>query len=216
VTARPSSSCSPKPPNGVAESRHRNRGNGSADQRTGLPKQSSLREFSRREPVDEDWPEIRDEVRNTSDRAAAIIRGSHVEMYLEGLLLAYLPNATPDIFSQPNGPLTDFYAKNHLAFAMGIIPQALLKDLEVLRRVRNAFAHAPAPMRFSDAPITNECRKMRSHPIHFKEKAHEFPEEFGRSERENFFYSADHVIVELVTLKMEWEISEKKKQKKEA
>ena len=161
--------------------------------------------------MDEDWPEMRAEIFNAPDRAAAIIRGSHVEMYLEQLLLAYLPNATPEIFSQPNGPLTDFYAKNHLAFAMGIIPEALLKDLDVVRRVRNAFAHAPAPMRFSDPPITAECRKMRSHPIHFKERAAEYPEEFLKSERENFFDSTGQVVVDLVTLKMEREISERRK-----
>jgi hypothetical protein len=89
----------------------------------------SLREFARRAPADEDGPEIRGEIHNAPDRAAAVILGARVEMHLEQLLLEDLPNATPEIFSQPNGPLTDFYAKNHLAFAMGIIPEGLLKDL---------------------------------------------------------------------------------------
>jgi hypothetical protein len=126
VTARSSSSHSPKPPDRPAEPRHGKRGNGSADQRAGLPKQSSLREFSRRVPADEDGPEIFAEISKANDRAAAIILGAHVEMRLEQLLLVYLPNATAEIFSQPNGSLTDFYVKNHLAFAMGIIPEALL------------------------------------------------------------------------------------------
>jgi hypothetical protein len=52
-------------------------------------------------------------------------------------------------------------------------------------------------VRFSDAPITNECRKMRSHPIHFKERAAEYPEEFLKSERENFVSSAVQVILDL-------------------
>ena len=208
VTARPSSSHPAKPPD---QPRYRKRGNGSADQRAGLPKQSSLREFSRRLPADEEGPEIGAEIRNANDRAAAIILGAHVEMKLEQLLLAYLPNAKPEIFSRPNGPLTDLYAKSQLAFAMGIIPEALLKDLEVVRRVRNAFAHCPAPMRFSDAPITKECRKMRCHPVHFKEKANEYPEEFLKSERENFTDSAIQVILDLITLLMEWEISERRK-----
>jgi hypothetical protein len=177
VTTRRSSTHSP-PPDRLAEQHHRKPGNGSLGQEDDLPKQLSLREFGRRTPADEDWPEIQAEIRNAHDRAAGIILGSLVEMYLEQLLLANLPNAKPEIFSQPNGPLTDFYAKNQLAFAMGIISEALLKDLEVVRRVRNVFAHAVAPMRFSDPPITTECRKMRSHPIHFKEKAHEYPEEF--------------------------------------
>jgi len=109
--------------------------------------------------------------------------------------------------------LTDFYAKNHLAFAMGIIPETFLKDLEVVRRVRNAFAHAPAPVRFSDAPITAECRKMSSRPIHFdKEKVlAEEPEIYLRSERENFMNSAFQVILDLISLKMEREISQRKR-----
>ena len=88
MTAPPFSSHSPKPPDGAAEPCHVKRGNGSADQRAGQPKQPSLREFSPREPMDEDWPEIGAEIRNAPDRAAAIIRGAHVEMYLEQLLLA--------------------------------------------------------------------------------------------------------------------------------
>ena len=181
------------------------------DQRAGLPKQSSLREYSRRVPAEVDAAEIAADIRNAHDRAATIILGAHVEMYLQRLLLAHLPNAKPEIFLPPSGPLTDFYAKNHLAFAMGIIPEALLKDLEIVRRVRNAFAHAPAPVRFSDPPIRDECRKMRSHPIHFKERAAEYPEEFLKSERENFFDSTGQVVVDLVTLKMEREISERRK-----
>lgn len=174
------------------------------------PKKSSLREFARRERTGEDWRELGD-IANVNDRVVGIVLGSDVEWYLEQLLLAYLPNATPEIFLASNGPLTDFYAKNHLAFSMGIIPKALLKDLEVVRRVRNAFAHARAPMRFSDAPIMSECQKMSSHPIHFKERAEEFPEEFARSEKENFFYSAGQVIIDLTTLKMIREISERRK-----
>jgi DNA-binding MltR family transcriptional regulator len=133
-------------------------------------------------------------------------------MYLQRLLLAHLPNAKPEIFLPPSGPLTDFYAKNHLAFAMGIIPEALLKDLEIVRRVRNAFAHAPAPVRFSDPPIRDECRKMRSHPIHFKEIADKYPEELLRSERENFYNGTMQVVIDLTSLLTLQEISEKKKQ----
>jgi hypothetical protein len=204
VTDRRSSTHSPKPPD-------RKRGNGAGDHRGGLHKQWTLREFSRREPAEEERAEIADDIRNAHDRAAGIILGSLVEMYLQELLLAYLPNAGPEIFSQSNGPLTDFYAKNHLAFAMGIIPEALLKDLEVVRRVRNVFAHAVAPVRFSDPPITAECQKMSSHPIHFKEKADEYPEEFLRSERENFHYSATQVILDLINLTTQREISERRK-----
>ena len=67
-------------------------------------------------------------------------------------------------------------------------------------------------MRFSDGPITAECQKMSSHHIHFKGKAVEYPEELLKSERENFGNSAIQVILHLITLKMEWEISQKKLQ----
>jgi DNA-binding MltR family transcriptional regulator len=171
-----------------------------------------LREFSRRLPAGEEWPEAGDDIRNVHDRAAAIILGAHVEMYLQRLLLAHLPNAKPEIFLPPSGPLTDFYAKNHLAFAMGIIPKAILKDLEVVRRVRNAFAHAPAPMRFSDPPIRDECRKMRFHPIHFKEITEKYPEELLKNEKELFCDSAAQVIIDLTSLLTLQEVLEKKKQ----
>jgi hypothetical protein len=176
------------------------------------PKQSSSREFSGRVPAEEDRAEIADDIRNAHDRAAGIILGSLVETYLQELLLVYLPNAGPEIFSQPNGPLTDFYAKSHLAFAMGIIPKALLKDIEVVRRVRNALAHALAPVRFLDGPVTAECQKMSAHPIHLdKEKVlAEEPEIYLRSERENFFYSVTQVILDLINLTTQREMSQRK------
>ena len=52
---------------------------------------------------------------------------------------------------------------------------------------------------------------MSSHPIHFKEKADEYPKEFLKSEKENFVSSAVQVILDLTTLKMMREISERRK-----
>jgi hypothetical protein len=129
------------------------------------PKELSLREFSRRAPDEAEWEEIWSDILKAHDRAAAIIMAALVERQLQLLLLACLPNGTVEIFLPPSGPLSGFYAKNHVAFAMGVISKPVLTDLEVIRTIRNAFAHAPASLKFTDRQIMEECQKLSSNPI---------------------------------------------------
>src|ERR1700737_4575926 len=144
----------PKPPNRPATPRYPTREKAPVpNQAADFQKELSLREFSQRAPDETEGEEMASDILKAHDRAAAIIMAAQVEMTLQQLLLACLPNGTVEIFLPPSGPLSGFYAKNCMAFAMGIISKTVLQDLEIIRRIRNAFAHAHAPVKFSDSQI---------------------------------------------------------------
>jgi DNA-binding MltR family transcriptional regulator len=113
-----------------------------------------------------DFEEYFDDVQNSHDRSAVVIVVAQIEYQLQRLLTTYLPNNDVAPFLFENGPLSGLYAKNVLAFGMGLIDKKTFDDLEIIRRIRNAFAHSPAPIKFLDGPVLTECRKLSGHPIH--------------------------------------------------
>jgi hypothetical protein len=99
------------------------------------------------------------------DRSAAIVASALTEYLLEITLLRHMKNSEPDaqknLFAE-NGPMGSFYAKIHLAYALGIIDKKTRGDLDTIRRIRNAFAHARISVHFDTEEIAAECCKMRS------------------------------------------------------
>src|SRR5258708_23974756 len=136
----------PKPPDAPAAPRHRARRK-SADSR-----QRSIQALIRRRPIHADFARLDREVQQVHARSAAILLAAEVELYLELALLIRLPNNDPDtikILVGRDGPLGSFFAKIHLAFAMGLITTDQCHDLNIIRTVRNAFAHALRLIEFS-------------------------------------------------------------------
>lgn len=57
--------------------------------------------------------------------------------------------------------MSSFSPKIYLAYAMNIIDDSVLHDLNIIRRVRNAFAHAPKPISFSTNEVKHEILKLQ-------------------------------------------------------
>jgi hypothetical protein len=126
----------------------------------------SLTDFSRRHPDEKEWEEIHTEINQAHDRVVAIILSAQIELYLQHLLMSLFPHRTVDEMFSVNKPLSSFEAKIHFASAMRLIPEEMEPDLNVIRRLRNAFAHAPSTIRFSDPPVAKELKKISFHPVH--------------------------------------------------
>lgn len=96
-----------------------------------------------------------DEMEANPDRPAAIVMASLVETRLTLALDAVMedhPNIKKDIF-RPSGPLGSFSAKTDIALLFGFISPDAYRDLVLLRRIRNEFAHKLAPITFDTEPI---------------------------------------------------------------
>jgi hypothetical protein len=89
-------------------------------------------------------PDIPRQLKEQSDRGAAIIGGSFVEYYLERLLIARMRSLSKkrreDLFDG-FGPLAGFSSKIEIAFALNLIGELARSDLQTIKSVRDKFAH---------------------------------------------------------------------------
>ncbi|MCA0902030.1 DUF4145 domain-containing protein [Microbulbifer agarilyticus] len=79
------------------------------------------------------------EVLNTSDRNAALVASAAFDVLLERLLLAFL--VQDSAISKGIAKKSSFANKINLCFSLGLISEEEMHDLNLLRDIRNAFAH---------------------------------------------------------------------------
>lgn len=91
-----------------------------------------------------------------SDRGWVILGAALLADALEELLRSACRKTPKDVKTtvdplfQGYAPLATFSAKIQLTFALGILPRALRDKIEIIRRLRNDFAHEWGPIDFSD------------------------------------------------------------------
>ncbi|SFW74482.1 MltR family transcriptional regulator [Luteibacter sp. UNCMF366Tsu5.1] len=81
--------------------------------------------------------------KDQDDRALVLSLGAFLEDTLGRLLMAYFRDckATKDLVEGFNAPLGTFSARIKAGYAFGLLTIEQYKDLDLLRKVRNAFAH---------------------------------------------------------------------------
>lgn len=110
------------------------------------------------------------EVRASSDRSACIVMASMVQHIIEQNLLLRLmitgKERTQPLFER-DGSLSTFYGIIHLSYALQLIDEKLRDDLEIIRRIRNAFAHSELSITFASREIQRELTKLghKLHPV---------------------------------------------------
>ena len=91
------------------------------------------------------WDDVlQEEFTKESDRAAVILVASLFDnaltTFLKNVLLP-TPAAADELFDLPNAPLATFSAKINLSYRIGVISQRFCRDLHLIRKIRNEFAH---------------------------------------------------------------------------
>ncbi|MES2243295.1 MAG: MltR family transcriptional regulator [Pseudomonadota bacterium] len=101
-----------------------------------------------------DWNRMIDSFHKESDRGAAVLVGGFVENYLGVYLQSLVVDAkvADDLF-QAVGPLSSFSQRIAVARAFGFISKNDYDDLNLIRRIRNHFAHHPLEASFSESPV---------------------------------------------------------------
>ena len=98
-----------------------------------------------------------------SDRAAVILTASIFDNSLTELLKTHLtPNAssTDDIFDGANSPLSTFSAKISISHRLGLISSRFSRDLHLLRKIRNEFAHNVHGCAFEDSRVRSRVLEL--------------------------------------------------------
>jgi len=98
-----------------------------------------------------------------SDRASVILAAAMLEQELESLLRLRLvpsPNQEDALFDTPNAPISSFSAKIELAYRVGIISPRTARELHLVRRIRNDFAHNITGCTFENAAVQNRVVEL--------------------------------------------------------
>ncbi|MEO1791650.1 MAG: MltR family transcriptional regulator, partial [Cyanobacteria bacterium J06629_19] len=56
-----------------------------------------------------------------------------------------------------NGPFGTFSSRIDAAYALGLLPKNVRKDMHLLRKIRNDFGHNSSPVTFEDESISSKC-----------------------------------------------------------
>lgn len=87
--------------------------------------------------------EVESELINNSDRGIVLVCASVIEELLGKLIRKVLkdsPTIEKDLF-KGNAPLSNFDAKLKLSFYLGLITEEEMKNITIIQRIRNKFAH---------------------------------------------------------------------------
>jgi hypothetical protein len=102
-----------------------------------------------------------------NDRGAAILMATNVENALQSALagLMWIRKGQNRKLFGINAPVGSFANKITLAYALEIIGDETYTNLELIRGIRNAFAHAKQPIDFDSSQIKDACAFMIVPPI---------------------------------------------------
>ena len=59
-----------------------------------------------------------------------------------------------------NGPLAPLSARIRMAYALGLLDANERKDFDIIREIRNVFAHAPMHIEFTTKEVADACEKL--------------------------------------------------------
>jgi hypothetical protein len=92
-----------------------------------------------------------------SDRACGILQASWVELIVEISLRGRLRDEGSSGIFDVNGPLGTFANKISLGYGLGIFGYKTRHDLNLIRLMRNGFAHCQLPLRFDTPAVKGVC-----------------------------------------------------------
>lgn len=125
-----------------------------------------LRTLSRKRPHRNDlWATVRTaRTTITDDHSFVLIVGSALEQAIEIALATHFvldEAAIVRLFDdESNGPLSSFAAKIKIAYALGIFDKPVKDELDLIRQIRNSFAHSKETLTFSLPDISDACNEL--------------------------------------------------------
>lgn len=111
----------------------------------------------------EEFIAFRSALTDESDRGCALFAAAYLDKALSDLLFLSLvedKKIDKDLF-EGTAPLSSFSARIKLAYYLGKISKVCRSDLDMIRGIRNEFAHHAEIISFDDQSIADRCRNLR-------------------------------------------------------
>ena len=125
---------------------------------------------------------VRDSLEKESDRGIALVAAAFCNDMLETILRSHFmsrPDKSVD-FMEPLffGPLATFSAKIRLAYALDLLLEDwMATDLDIIKKVRNLFAHELASLTYGDPRIVALTDRLVGPSEYSKTVGHDPPED---------------------------------------
>ena len=112
----------------------------------------------------EDFSRFLEEFQKESDRGAALVGAALIDHKLADTLRALMVKSkiVNELMDSASAPLGTLSARIKLAFALGLIDAHELNECEIIRKVRNEFAHAVHGLSFADNKVSALCDRLES------------------------------------------------------
>jgi len=117
----------------------------------------------RRRPKHEDILGFMEEFEGESDRAAAVLGAAYLDDHLRELIGSFLiddSTRVDELLKGPLAPLGSFASRISASYCMGLMSKNEYNDLQIIREIRNRFAHELHGVSFSDAWVKNKCAEL--------------------------------------------------------
>ncbi|NJB84173.1 hypothetical protein [Wenyingzhuangia aestuarii] len=131
-----------------------------------MDKKISIKENTKNEiqKAQDYWNNVlKQEFDKETDRGAAIFATSLFDAALRNLLIGYLApntNSKDEIFDGPNAPLSTLSSKIIMSYRLGILSDRYVRDLNLIRKIRNEFAHNIQGCDFNHSGILSRIQEL--------------------------------------------------------
>ncbi|QEH78074.1 transcriptional regulator [Sphingomonas sp. C8-2] len=151
-----------------------------------------------------DFSAFLQEFQSETDRGAALVGASLIDQKLGDTLRAFFVTgkAAGELLDGGTAPLGTFSARIKAAYALGLIDTFELNECNLIRKIRNEFAHSVHGLAFEGPKVAALCAKLQS----------DLPggrEAFAGKPR-GVFINAVILMVMRLTYRAEWVAKEKR------
>jgi DNA-binding MltR family transcriptional regulator len=143
------------------------------------------------------WDEFHTQFEKESDRACVIIAATVLEQLLRDLLVAHLlPVTSSDdaLFDIPNAPLATFSSRITVAHRLGLISTRFARDLHLVRKIRNDFAHSIQGCSFDDSRVHARILTLSRSSGIIQRSKEVYPDSDAVPTRDHFLLTASWMI----------------------
>lgn len=104
------------------------------------------------------------EFQKETDRGAALVGAALIDTRLEAVLRSHFlkSKVVEDLLDGGSAPLGTFSSRIKLAYALGLITELEFNECEIIRRIRNDFAHGVHGLTFQDQKLTALCNNLKA------------------------------------------------------
>lgn len=112
----------------------------------------------------EDLGQFLEELNRETDHGLPLVGAALIDSRLEETLRSFFCEGrmSSKLLDQANAPLATFSARAQTCYALGLIDEDEYAEIELIRRVRNEFAHAKHGTSFQSERVKGLCSSLRS------------------------------------------------------